>query len=81
MGIKYPMLSEKCIQIIQKSNTVVFIVDKETTKEAIKKEIEKKFNVKVSKINTLNTLDGKKKAYVRIKEGKAEDIAAKYGLI
>ncbi|MEM3372938.1 MAG: 50S ribosomal protein L23 [Candidatus Anstonellales archaeon] len=81
MGIKYPTLSEKGIQLIQKNNTIVFIVDKDTTKAEIKKEIEKTFNVKVGKVNIVNTLNGKKKAYVRIREGKAEDIAAKYGLI
>lgn len=81
MALKYPILSEKGVYLVQKSNTLVFIVDMSATKKQIREELEKNFNVKVGSVRTMVTLDGVKKAYVRLKEGKAEDVAAKYGLI
>ncbi len=44
--------------------------------------VEKLFNVKVKKVNTLITSDGKKKAYVTIdKNYKAQDILSKLGVM
>lgn len=81
MVLKYPMLSEKGIQLLQKSNTIIFIVEMNADKRQIKEEVEKLFKVKVGRVNTMIGLNGVKKAFVRIKDGSAEDIAAKYGLI
>jgi len=79
--IKYPVSTEKCLKAMQEENKVVFIVDRKAKKLDIKNAVEKMFNVKVKKINTLIWVDGKK-AYVKLeKEFNAMDIATKLGLI
>jgi large subunit ribosomal protein L23 len=56
----------------------VFIVDKSATKHDIKKAVEELYGVKVAAVNTMISLKGKKKAYVKLKpEYKASDIATK----
>ncbi len=57
--IKAPIITEKS-QSLSKNNTYVFKVDKSANKTQIKQVIEKKFNVKVKSVNTLN-VKGKKK--------------------
>ena len=82
MIIKYPLLTEKAVGLIEKENKIAFIVDKKVNKEEIKKEIEKKYKVKVDKINTINTIKGQKKAYIKLKpEFKATDLALKLKII
>ncbi len=73
----YPLSTEKSINLITKSNTLVFIVEDTATKKDIKEYIEKEFNVKVEKVNVANTFKGKK-AYVKLsKEYSAMDLASK----
>ncbi len=80
--ILYPLISEKAVQLINTQNTIVFIVEKKATKSQIRREVEELYNVKVKKVNTLITPDGKKKAYVKLAEGyDATEIAAKLGVI
>ncbi|WP_440060063.1 50S ribosomal protein L23 [Thermogladius sp. 4427co] len=77
-----PVHSEKALMLIDKQNTLVFIVDRTANKKEIKDAVEKLFNVKVVKVNTLITPRGEKKAYVRLSsEFKASDIAAQLGLL
>lgn len=79
--IKAPVITEKSAHLADE-NVYVFKVDKKANKTQIKQTIEKKFNVKVEKINTLNTkpkakrvgrYTGKtktyKKAIVKLAEG------------
>ena len=76
--IKAPVITEKTQKLAQ-DNVIVFKVDKKANK---KQAIEKKFNVKVEKITTLNTKGKKrrvgrytgttkqyKKAMVKLMEG------------
>ena len=80
--ILYPLISEKAVQLINTQNTIVFIVERRATKSQIKREVEELYNVKVKKVNTLITPDGRKKAYVKLAEGyDASEIAAKLGVI
>ena len=80
--ILYPLISEKAVQLINTRNTIVFIVDRKATKSQIKREIEELYNVKVKKVNTLITPDGRKKAYVKLSdEYDASELAAKLGVI
>jgi large subunit ribosomal protein L23 len=80
--IEYPHLSEKSISQIDRNNTLVFIVDKRATKDMVKKEVEKTFNVKVEKINVLIDRKGRKKAFVKLnKEYNAMDIATRLGMM
>lgn len=80
--LKYPYLTEKSIALIETENKIVFIVDRKATKQKIKEVFEKVFEVKVEKVNTEITLDGIKKALIKLKpEFKAADVAVKLGIV
>lgn len=77
----YPITTEKAIGMIELENKLLFVVDKRATKAQIKKEVERLFKVKVGSVNTKITPKGIKHAYIRLKEGKADDIAAQLKII
>lgn len=78
----YPHVTEKAMKLIEKQNTLVFIVDRRANKPLIKRAVEEAFKVKVAKVRTLITSDGRKKAYVKLKpEYKAIDVATKLGIM
>ncbi len=80
--ILYPVISEKAVQLINTANTLTFIVDIRATKSQIKRAVEEMYGVKVEKVNTLITRDGRKKAYVKLhKDYSAQDVAGKLGVI
>jgi ribosomal protein L23 len=81
MILKYPLRTEKAIRLIETDNVITFAVERNSNKSEIRKEIEKKFNVKVLDINT--EIRGKMKiSYIRLKqENLAIDLATKLGLI
>jgi large subunit ribosomal protein L23 len=80
--LKYPHMTEKSISVVEKENKIVFIVDRRFDKEDIKKAFEEVFKVKVDKINTMITREGKKKAFIKLeKEYSAADVAVKLGMI
>ncbi len=77
-----PVHSEKALTLIDKENTLTFIVDRTATKPDIKRAVELIFGVKVEKVRTLITTRGEKKAYVRLApEYKASEVASQLGLI
>ena len=77
-----PHKTEKSISLVESENKIVFIVDKKAKKSEIKKVFEELFNVKVEKVNTLMTRDGRKKAFVKLApENLAADVAAKLEMI
>ena len=49
--IKYPIITDKATRLLE-NNQYSFIVDRSSTKPAIKAKIEYLFNVKVIKVNT-----------------------------
>lgn len=76
-----PITTEKAIKEIELENKIYFVVEKKIRKEAIKKEIEEQFKVKVDKVNT-HIKNNQKIAVVKLKkEFKASDIAAKIGIM
>ena len=80
--LKYPYLTEKSIMLVERVNTIVFVVDLRANKTQIKKEFEKVFEVKVARVNTEITADGKKKAFIKLKpEFNASDVAVKLGVV
>ena len=80
--LKYPYITEKSVGMIDKENKIVFIVERKASKKQIKEAFEKLFEVKVEKVNTVITLKGEKKAYIKLKpEFKARDVATKLGLV
>lgn len=63
-------------------NALIFIVDRRATKHEIKNAFEKLYKVKVVKINTLITPQGKKKAFIKLSpEHSALDLATEVGII
>jgi large subunit ribosomal protein L23 len=80
--IQYPYVTEKTVNLIEKENKIVFVVSRNADKKQIKEAVEKLFDVKVDKINTLIDMKGRKKAFVKLKpEYRAIDVATKLGLI
>lgn len=77
-----PLQTEKALSLIDRENTLVFIVKRDASKHDVKKAVEAIFDVKVEKVRTLITSRGEKKAYVKLApEYRASDIATKLGLI
>lgn len=80
MLIKCFIVTEKTSTEIDK-NILTAIVDKRANKKQIKEEIEKRFEVKVEKVNTLITPKGEKKAYIKLTpDYSAEEILSKLGV-
>jgi len=79
---KQPVSTERFYKRMETENIVIFYVDKKANKIEIKKAFNDAFNVKPQKVNTLNTHDGRKKAYIKIpRSTDASEIANKIGLI
>ena len=80
MNLK-PITTEKAVMLIERENTLTFATEKNVTRDAIKKEVQELFDVKVENVRTL-IKDAKKYAYVKLKkEFPAIDVATKLGLI
>lgn len=77
----YPITTEKAIGMIEMENKLLFVVEKDATKQQIKEEVERLFKVKAGKINTKISPKGIKHAYIRLKEGKADDIASQLKIV
>ncbi|MCD6549687.1 50S ribosomal protein L23 [Candidatus Micrarchaeota archaeon] len=76
--LKHLVTTEKAIALMEFQNKLVFVVDKNATKQDVKREVEEMFNVKVDKVTVHNTLKGEKRAFVKLKpEYKADEVAAK----
>jgi len=82
MIIKYPLSTEKSIRLMESENKLIFIVDNRANKIEIKEAMEKMFNVKVIKVNTLTDQKGRKRAYIKFgDETPAIDLATKLGMM
>ncbi len=82
--IKYPLISEAAFSKMDSinENALVFIVDRRATKHEIKYAFEVLYKVKVSKVNTLITPQGDKKAFIKLTpEYNALDLATEVGII
>jgi large subunit ribosomal protein L23 len=76
-----PVVTEKDVMAIETQNVLTFSVERNKTKEDIKKEVEELFEVKVEKVRT-HIKGNQKYAYVKLKkEFPAIDIATKLGLM
>ncbi len=82
MVIVCPLLTEKCLRLVETQNKIVFIVDRRATKKDIREAVEKMFGVEVESVRTLIDRKGRKKAYVRLKpEHSATEVATRLGMI
>ncbi|CAM9131982.1 unnamed protein product, partial [Chrysoparadoxa australica] len=80
--LKYPLTTESAMKKIEDNNTLVFIVDKVSNKRQIKIAVKDMYEISTSKVNTLITPDGRKKAYVRLTQDyDALEIANRIGII
>ena len=80
--IKYPVMTEKSMRMVEEENKLVFIVDRRAKKPTIKRAVEELFDVEVEKVWTLITSRGEKKAIVKLKpEYKATDVAVRLGIL
>ncbi|KAH0574062.1 Ribosomal protein L23 [Spironucleus salmonicida] len=79
--LRYPIRTDANAQLLEKANTIVFIVNLQSTKPQIKEAFTKVFGCKVAKVNTLITPLGEKKAFIKLPaDVYALDIAGKIGL-
>jgi len=62
--VKTPLITEKAVLQVERLGKVTLIVDMKANKRLIKQVVEKKFGVKVKKVNTMITPKGEKKAIV-----------------
>lgn len=80
--ILYPLMGEKATLLREKENKLTFIVAKNSRKSDIKKAVEDKYQVEVLNINTMVTMEGKKKAHVRLSDKhSAEEVASHFGVL
>jgi large subunit ribosomal protein L23 len=76
-----PIITETALELIELENKLTFLVSRKANKAQIKEAVEKLYDVKVEKINTLIRSDGKKKAYIKLSsESNAADLATKLGI-
>lgn len=67
---------------VEENNTLVFIAAVTANKAQIKHAVNKLYDVKAEKVNTLIRPDGQKKAYVRLTaDFDALDVANKIGIL
>jgi len=80
--VKYPMMTERSVNMIEKENKLVFIVDRRATKHDIANAIKELYEVEAETINTLITRKGEKKAFIKLKDGyDASDVAIRLGIL
>ncbi|HLD38697.1 MAG TPA: 50S ribosomal protein L23 [archaeon] len=80
--IKFVLMTEKSIRMVELQNKLVFIVNRPSKRPQIKQAIESAFGSPISGITILVDQDGRKKAFVKFKNaGAAGDIAIKLGII
>ena len=77
-----PCTSERFYKKMENENTIIFYVAQKANKQEIKAAFNEAFGVKPERVNTMNTILGKKKAFIKIpKTSEASEIANKIGLI
>lgn len=80
--ITYPVMSEDTVKLIEGENKITFVVNNKASKHDVKRAVEELYEVKVSRVSTLTTPEGKKKAYVKLSpESKASELAVKLGIL
>merc|ERR1719377_5048 len=80
--IKHPLTTESAMKKIEDQNTLVFMVALRANKFQIKDAVNKMYQIKAQKVNTLIRPDGTKKAFVRLtSDFDALDVANTIGVI
>jgi len=80
--IKYPLVSEDAVTLIEAENKITFIVDLSASKNDIRRAVEELYEVRVDRVSSVITPQGRKKAYVRLSpDFKASDLAVRLGIL
>mgnify|MGYP006267982453 FL=1 len=80
--IKYPLVSEDAVTLIEAENKITFIVDAGASKNDVRRAVEELYEVRVDRVNSVITPEGRKKAYVKLTaDYKASDLAVKLGIL
>ena len=80
--IKYPLISEDAVTLIEADNKITFIVDADASKSDIRRAVEELYEVRVDRVNSVVTPEGRKKAYVKLaSDYKASDLAVRLGIL
>ncbi len=80
--IKYPLITEKAVNMIETENKMVFIVAKSANRQVVKEAVESLYGIKVDHVNIMKDMKSRKKALVKINSKfKAEDLATKLGVL
>jgi large subunit ribosomal protein L23 len=80
--VRYPLLSEDAVTLLEAENKITFIVDVRSDKHDVKRAIEELYEVKVDQVRTLITPEGEKKAFVKLTQDfKAADLAVRLGIL
>ena len=80
--IKYPMMTERSVNMIETENKLVFIIDRRATKDDVKAAVKELYEVEAEAVNTLITNKGEKKAFVKLSdEYDASDVAIRLGIL
>jgi len=78
----YPLMGEKATMLRESENKLTFIVSKESTKKDIKDAVESLYQIEVVSVNTMLTMDGKKKVHIRLSDKfSAEEVASHFGVL
>jgi large subunit ribosomal protein L23 len=79
--VRYPHVTEKAMNDMDRRNTLQFAVDPDATKPEIAEEVAERFEVSVESVNTQLTPQGEKKATVRLSAADdAQDVASRIGV-
>jgi large subunit ribosomal protein L23 len=79
--IEHPLVTEKAMNQMDFDNKLQFVVDLGAHKPEIKEEVESRYDVSVTKLNTQVTPKGRKKATVTLSEDDdAQEIASRIGV-
>ncbi len=78
--ILHPIVTEKTMMLMDKNNSLEFLVRRTSTKTDVKKAVEALFECQVQAVNTRITKDGKRAIVKFGGETKAEDIGMRIGV-
>jgi large subunit ribosomal protein L23 len=79
--LHHPHVTEKSMNKMDFENKLEFIVDTDASKPKIADAIEQQFEVGVDNVNTMVTMNGNKKATVKLSpDDDAEEIASRIGV-
>jgi large subunit ribosomal protein L23 len=79
--VKHPKVTEKAMDKMDFENTLVFVCATDASKPEIAEAVAERFDVTVEDVNTMVTMDGDKKASVRLSEADdAQEIASRIGV-